>query len=111
MSKLKYVNVRVERSEHLSIPDRVPEWVVGILAFIHGEEKVVVESEVVIEVKEVPNAAEEYDRLERCYGADVKTEKSFVSEIYGAPPRGINELAKAIADATVTEQAEDDPTA
>jgi hypothetical protein len=101
---MKYLNVLVERSEHLAVPEQVPPWVLPILCFMHGEEKVIVQGEVEVD-RPVPRANPEFERLERCYGADTKTGKAFVAEIYGQLPRGAQELAKAISEATT--QAED----
>lgn len=109
---MRYVRVLVERDERLKIPKVVAPWVVPILAFIHGEEKVIVTQEDIIIDHEAPDAASEYDRLQRCYGADVKTEKHFVAEIYGQPPRGVKELQRAIDEAATPEEQYDyDPTA
>lgn len=105
---MKYVNVLVERSEHLSVPATVPAWEVPVLQIIHGEERVVIRDEVDRKV-DAPNEVHEYERLERCYGADVKTERSFVAEIYGQPPLGFAALKRAIASASVP--VGDDPTA
>jgi hypothetical protein len=105
---MRYVNVLVERSEHLSIPVTVPEWEVPILQFVHSAERVVINSTVHRDV-EAPRADHEYERLERCYGADVKTERAFVAEIYGQPPIGHKGLEAAIKAASVPDK--DDPTA
>lgn len=105
---MRRVNVLVERDERLSIPTAVGAWEVPILEYIHGKEKVIVGDSFTDE-GDFPNAEVEFDRLSRRYGEDIKAEKPFVSLVYGQPPIGVRELARAIEAEKAADQPVADP--
>ena len=103
---MRLFKVVVGRDERLSIPRMVPQWEIAILQLIHGAEKVKVGPAVPARKHmEYPDVEAEYDRLHRRYGED-EDEKSFVGQVYGAPPIGTRELSRAIEAEREAEAAE-----
>lgn len=115
---MRYVELRVERNEHLMIARAVPPWEVPVLQLIHGEEKVVVTGEIWVDDRELPDAGAELDRMSTRYGIHAPTETAFAVMVYGQAPKGIETLEAAIEQERVAEakrapqvETADDPTA
>lgn len=94
---MRMVNVLVERSEHLAIPRAVGAWEVPVLELVHGTDKVRVLDTVTEVNRELPDPLAEFERLERRYGRDEESGRSWVSQAY-AGARGINDLERAMQD-------------
>lgn len=105
---LRYVTVRVKLTETSKRNCEVYAWEVPVLMAAHeGKCKVVEGKERLID-RDPPDAGFEFDRLERKYKAPRNadggmTETPFVALIYGTASRGLDALAEAIDQHTVTD--------
>src|SRR5262245_8487490 len=75
----------------------IPPHELPVLAYVHGEEACRVIDELIVD-RDVPDAAEEYQRLASKYARDKANEslEPRVSAVYGAGQRGVLALAQAI---------------
>ncbi len=108
---MRFVQVLVERNEHLAIPREVAPWEVPVLQAVHTPEKVKVMGVVNherLKDRPYPDAEMELERLERKYGRDVDTDdKPFVFAVYGQGPLGVAALRKAIEETALAERADE----
>lgn len=93
---MRLVNVKVSRSEHESTIIQVPSWEIPVLQTVHDPEKIEVQGEVDVPDRDYPDAGAEFDRLQRRYREDIKTEQYFVNMVYGQGSVGVNALRQAI---------------
>lgn len=106
MVKIRAYKVLVVRDETTRIPKVVWEWELPILEAAHREGFVIraqeKEKDAVLEVErdELPDAAEEYDRLTRVYGAD-DGGRDLTELVFGYRQKGIAELEKTIKGSVV----------
>lgn len=100
---IKYVSVKIPRSELCTIQEDVPAWEVPILQALHDQATVV--GATTREV-ETPEAADEYARLEQRYPRSVTDDGSIgmpvVAAVYGQHAPGVANLARTIAVSVVT---------
>lgn len=108
---MRYVKAIVHRHELHRQPVTVPPWEIPLLESLFQGVEVVGEIEV---KREAPDAAAEYERLERKYreyrdeNGDY-TGESVVGAVYGRFQQGVNALGRAIADATREPEAKEKP--
>lgn len=102
---MQMVNVLVKRSEHLAIPRAVGAWEVPILELVHGSDKIEVLDEVTEVDRELPEPLAEFERLERRYGRDEESGRSWVSQAY-AGARGISDLERAMKESQAAVEAD-----
>lgn len=76
----------------------VPPWEVPVLQAVHGDADVQVVGSVTLD-RELPEPTAEYERLERRYGRDSKSEQAYVAMVYGQFGAGIANLERAMLDA------------
>lgn len=100
---MKYVSVKLTRSETESVQRDMPRWEVPVLQMVHGPEKVEIVGEKDVPEQEYPGAVEEFDRLSRRYGADPSNDVFYVAAVYGQPPFGVDKLAEGIEKARSAE--------
>lgn len=101
---IRYLKVKVIRSELHQVVSDFPEWEIEILEAIHqGVERLgeIVRNEV------APDAEDEFERLKNRYGRSENEDGSrgipYVASVYGQHNVGINSLRRAIEKATVQE--------
>jgi len=104
MPIVKYKKVAVQRSELMTVERSVPEWVVPVIAAVHGNEKVAEKGDEFVD-REIPPTREEAQRLESLYGRSENDDGSkgipFVSIVYGQNVMGLSHLEAAINAAVV----------
>jgi len=104
---VKGQKVSIRRSELHTQQDIVPLWEVPILAAVHDEAAVQVLEEVTIAHREMPDAKEEYERLENRYkrarNEDGSQGLPVVATVYGQHAAGVSALKRAISEAEVAE--------
>lgn len=121
---MRYQRVEVKRDTNTTYVRDVPEWEVPILEFIFeegnvkptekfidvtaqyagktarvGEENVATRDAAGYPVQ----AAVEFDRLVRAYGADSQSGVPYVASVYGQASAGVRALGRAIQDAKAAE--------
>jgi hypothetical protein len=102
---MKYISVKLTRSETESVQRDMPPWEIPVLQMVHGPEKVEIVGEKDVSDQEYPEAAMEFDRLSRRYSDDPATNVFHVAAVYGQPPFGVNKLAEEIERARKAEVA------
>lgn len=93
---MKYVSVKLTRSETESVQRDMPRWEIPVLQMVHGPEKVEILGEKDVPDQEYPDAMQEFDRLSRRYGAEPGSEIFHVAAVYGQPPFGVTKLEEEI---------------
>lgn len=104
---MRYVMVKVTRSEAAERVSEFRPWEVPILQLIHGDELVHVVGEVDYDKIPYPDAQAEYERMETKYRAPEGSDASYCRQVYGI---GAARLHKAIQEAE-QEASERDPIA
>lgn len=102
---IKYVKVKVIRSELHAVIDSYPEWEIPILEAMHQAVERIGE---VVHNVDTPDAEGEFERLKNRYGRSENEDGSrgipYVASIYGQHGAGIQALRRAI-EAAVTKDA------
>jgi hypothetical protein len=93
---VRNVMVTVVRNESTKIPKIVRPWEVPILEDIHGAENILIGGAVEKEIDELPDAQDEYARLEQAYGMNGDTKNPYVQIVYGNGRAGVKALEEAI---------------
>lgn len=96
---MRYIELFITRSENLKIAASFPSWEIPILQHVHGLESVEVTGEIDALRPWPQDAAAEYDRLAQRYGKVEGTDQTIVSLIYGQGMNGMQQLARAMAQA------------
>jgi hypothetical protein len=109
--KLKYINVEIRLSELTTVSKGVAAWELPILEAVHPG-AVEVKSERFVERASAPDVNGEFQRLTNLYGDTVDQNGSkglpFAATVYGQFGVGNANLAKAIAAATLADEAPSD---
>lgn len=104
---VKGQRISIRRSELHTIEDFVPLWEVQVIAAVHDDGAIKVIEDKIIANRELPDAKEEYERLEvrykRARNDDGSQGLPVVATVYGQHAAGLQALKRAIADAKVTE--------
>lgn len=99
---IKYLKVKVIRSELHQVVDNYPEWEVPILEAMHQAVERLGE---IVQNVDTPNAEDEFERLKNRYGRSENDDGTkgipYVASIYGQHGIGITTLRRAIEQATV----------
>lgn len=105
---IKYLKLKVHRSEMHTVIRDFPEWEMPILEAMHGT--VEVEGKPLIVNRAPPDAQDEYARLERRYGRQENEDGSkgipYVAAVYGQHGVGVARLKQAIEAGTVEDAPE-----
>lgn len=105
---VKGQHIKIRRSELHTVEEFVPLWEVPVIAAVHDEGAVQVTSEGIIAHRELPDAKEEFERLENRYKRARNDDGSqglpVVATVYGQHGAGLQTLKRAIADAKVDEE-------
>lgn len=96
---MRHVEVKVKRDTQTTYVVTIPEWEIPILEYIFDEGNVERIGDGVVLEREYPSAEFEFDRLEKIYGKDSETKKTFASEVYGNAGVGIRNLKRAMLEA------------
>ena len=101
---MQYVKVLIKRDTNTTYNTSVPAWEVPVLEFIFEDGNIQLTAEVEdVPARDYPDAAFEFDRLTRAYGADPQSGVAYVASVYGQASAGVRALAKAIAEAKADE--------
>jgi len=100
---MRYEQVKVKRDTQTAYNKLVLPWEIAILEEIFEAGNVERTDVFETVAGEYPEAAIEFDRLVRAYGADSKSGVPFVATVYGDSARGIRELKRAIDEARKAE--------
>lgn len=99
--------ISIRRSELHTVEDTVPLWEIPVIAAVHDDGAITVKRDVTIAYRELPNAKEEYERLENRYkrarNEDGSQGLPVVATVYGQHAAGIQTLKRAIEESTVAE--------
>lgn len=102
---IKGQRIAVRRSELHTQEDTVALWEVPVIEAVHDEGSVKVLAEVIMADRNLPDAVEEYQRLEARYKRARNDDGSFgdmvVANVYGKHGAGIQALKRAIQGAEV----------
>lgn len=94
---MRFVSVRVDRSEHHKPVIDIGEWEIPMLQYEYQPEKVEV-LEVKVDTRPYPEAQDEYARLSSRYGEDVESGQPKVAIVFGQGMMGITALARLIEE-------------
>lgn len=105
---IKYVKVKVIRSEMHQVIDNYPEWEIEILEAIHQAVERL--GEITYNIA-APDALDEFERLKNRYGRSENEDGSrgipYVASVYGQHNVGVTALRRAIEKAVVQEAPSD----
>lgn len=102
---MRYERVKVKRDTNTVHNRAVAPWEIPVLEFLF-EDGNVERTGTFEEVQgEYPGAANELDRLVRCYGSDPKSGVPYANSVYGNARAGERSLAKLIEDARSEDEA------
>jgi len=104
---MRHQRVTVKRDNNTVHNMTVASWEIPILEFLFDEGNVVPQ-EVFVDLppdREYPDPREEFIRLQKAYGSDVKTNIPHAVTVYGAARTGVRALAKAMETAQEEEAA------
>lgn len=108
---IKAQKIRVRRDEVTAIENTLPLWEIPIMEAVHQSGHGSTLGEEVILDRAAPEVEDEYMRLEQRYGRMTNEDGSrgvpFVAAVYGTLATGRQNLARAIAEATVSDDAAD----
>jgi len=96
-------NILIDRDMVTKIPKAVWLWEVPIIEAKFGEGRVQIRGVEQHEIKALPDAETEFDRLTRCHGFDDGsngTNRSYLEMAYGPGKVGMKALADAIKEST-----------
>jgi len=101
---VKGQKISIRRSELHTAEEVMPLWEIPIVAAVH-DGQIAIREDVIIAERDLPNAAEEFERLENRYKRARNEDGSFglpvVATVYGQHGAGIQALKRAIAEAAV----------
>lgn len=104
---VKGQTINIRRSELHTAQETLPLWEVPVVAAVHADGAVQVVQEVILADRTLPDAKEEYERLESRYkrarNDDGSLGDAVVAEVYGKHGAGVQALKRAISEATVAE--------
>lgn len=104
---IKGQRIAIRRTELHTVEDTLPLWEVPVVSAVHDDGAVKVLAEVVITGRELPDAKEEFERLDVRYKRARNDDGSFglavVETVYGQHGAGIQALKRAIAEAAIAE--------
>lgn len=103
---VKAQEIQIRRSELHTVVETYPIWEVAVVAAVHeGDIKVL--KDTVLSERNLPDAKEEFERLENRYKRARNEDGSFglpvVATVYGQHGAGVQALKRAIAECTVEE--------
>lgn len=102
---IKTQKVRIIRSELHQVVDDYPTWEVPLLEAVHDAVQIIGEG--IQSGRELPDAKEEYQRLETRYPRQKNDDGSLglpsVAAVYGQSTVGVQALKRAINEAAVSE--------
>lgn len=102
---VKGQRIAIRRTELHTVEDTVPLWEVPVIAAVHDEGAIKVLADVVISDRDLPNAKEEYERLENRYKRARNDDGSqglpVVATVYGQHGAGVQALKRAVEEAQV----------
>jgi hypothetical protein len=94
---MRHEVVKVKRDNNTVHSLTVAPWEVPVLEYLFGEGNVEPQGQFVdAPGRDYPDARDEMGRLQKAYGADVKTDVPHVVSVYGTARVGVKALAKAI---------------
>ena len=97
---MRHHHVTIKRDTQTSQTKGVPAWEVPVLEFIFEDGNVErLETSELVPDQTYPEAAAEFNRLERAYGVDSQSGVPHVASVYGQAGIGIRALRKAIDEA------------
>jgi hypothetical protein len=100
---MQYVRVKVKRDPQMAVVNLFPRWEIPMLKYTFEDGNVEeLDSEEV--ARDYPNAAAEYSRFVKVYGADSKSGIPHVVSVYGEGSRGVRSLQEAIDEAKLADQ-------
>lgn len=99
---MRFVTVRVDRSEHHKPVIDIGEWEIPLLQYEYAPEKVEI-LEVHVDARPYPEAQDEYARLSNRYGEDVESGAPKVALVYGQGMIGVGALRNMIEKAKAEE--------
>lgn len=104
---VKGQKVEIRRSELHTVVETYPLWEVPVVAAVHDDGALKVVADVTLADRELPDAKEEYERLDVRYKRARNDDGSFglavVANVYGQHAAGLQALRRAIQDAKVEE--------
>lgn len=99
--------VSIRRSELHTVEDTLALWEVPVVDAVHDEGALKVIRDIVIAHRDLPDAKEEYERLENRYKRARNEDGSYglpvVATVYGQHGAGLQALKRAIEEAKVEE--------
>jgi hypothetical protein len=101
---MRFITVKVTRDTNSSHAGDVAPWELPILDFMHGEGNVQRVGETFTST-ELPEAAEEFNRLVTRYGMDNETGIANTAQVYGQARVGVKALGDEIEKERVSERA------
>lgn len=103
--KIRYRKVLLEKNERFSTPLTIPVWEVPVLMEAHASSLITDLGEVLVERKEAPEAAAEFQRLVNRYKHGENSEVPYVARVFGVSALAVKVLDRLIREATVVEGA------
>lgn len=104
---IKGQEISIRRSELHTVVDVVALWEVPVIAAVHDDGAVSVLKDVILANRDLPDAKEEFERLESRYKRSRNDDGSqglpVVATVYGQHAAGLQTLRRAIQDAKVEE--------
>ncbi len=97
--KVLYVQVLLEKDEHMSTPVWIYPWELPVFAAAHRNNGVQELGKRVFNKKVGPRADTEYDRLANRYKGPEGSDMTYVSAVYGHGSMGLKKLQEAMAEA------------
>src|ERR1700675_2336828 len=102
---MRYERVKVKRDTNTVHNRAVAPWEIPVLEFLFEDGNVERTGQFEEVAGEYPGAANELDRLVRCYGSDPKSGVPYANSVYGNARAGERSLAKLIEDARSEDEA------
>jgi hypothetical protein len=96
---MRHERIKIKRDNHTVHNTTVAPWEIPIIEYLFDEGNVERLDEFVQADQDYPDPAQEMVRLQKAYGADVKTDIPYAVTVYGAARAGVKALAKAIESA------------
>jgi len=100
---MRFERVKIKRDTNTVHNRAVPPWEIPILEWIFDEGNIERLGSFEDTEHEYPDAAQELNRLERCYGSDPKNGVPHANSVYGNAHAGVRTLRKMIEDAKAQE--------
>lgn len=97
--KVLYVQVLLEKSEHMSQPVWLYPWELPVFAAAHRNNGVTELRRATFNKRFAPNAQTEYDRIANRYKGPEGTDMSYASAVYGHGSEGVKALHARMVEA------------